>query len=182
MNERIKKLRKTLDLTQQEFSNCIGCSRNLVANYEIGNRNPSSSVINNICKTFHVSETWLRTGVGEMFDQTEETAVGRLCAELHASELESGIIRAYFRIDSRIREPFMQRLIQEMQNEYATVAPSSAETDKTEGARAEEQKTPIHVSEDGQNELNETALTVFQGLNPDQKQYFLDLMQGMIEP
>ena len=72
MNNRIKKLRKALDLTQQEFSNRIGCSRNLVANYEIGNRNPSSSVINNICKTFNVNEEWLRTGEGEMFAQRSE--------------------------------------------------------------------------------------------------------------
>lgn len=69
IGERIKKLRKSLELTQQEFSNRIGCSRNLVANYEIGNRNPSSSVINNICKTFNVSESWLRTGEGDMFIQ-----------------------------------------------------------------------------------------------------------------
>jgi len=74
LNERIKKLRKALDLTQQAFAEKIGCSRNLVANYEIGHRNPSSSVINNICKTFNVSETWLRTGAGEMFEQVNEAA------------------------------------------------------------------------------------------------------------
>lgn len=82
MNERIKKLRKALDLTQQEFSNCIGCSRNLVANYEIGNRNPSSSVINNICKTFNVSETWLRTGDGEMFIQKKPQPLDELLSTL----------------------------------------------------------------------------------------------------
>ena len=31
--------------------------------------NPSASVINNICKTFDVNETWLRTGEGEMLVQ-----------------------------------------------------------------------------------------------------------------
>ena len=36
-----------------------------MAGYETGRRNPSSSVVNN--KEFHVSETWLRTGSGEMF-------------------------------------------------------------------------------------------------------------------
>ena len=67
MNERIKKLRKALDLTQQEFAKRIGSTQNVVANYEIGRRNPSRAVINNICKTFHVSEEWLREGTGEMF-------------------------------------------------------------------------------------------------------------------
>lgn len=67
MKERIKKLRKALDLTQHEFATRIGSTQNVVANYEIGRRNPSRSVINNICKTFHVSEEWLKTGAGEMF-------------------------------------------------------------------------------------------------------------------
>lgn len=66
-NTRIRKLRKALDLTQVEFARRIGTTQNSVANYETGHRNPSSSVVNNICKEFHVSETWLRTGEGEMF-------------------------------------------------------------------------------------------------------------------
>ncbi len=67
MNERIKKIRKELELTQQEFASRIGTSQNVLANYEIGRRNPSASVINNICKTFSVNENWLRTGEGEPF-------------------------------------------------------------------------------------------------------------------
>ena len=66
-NTRIRKLRKALDLTQVEFARRIGTTQNSVANYETGHRNPSSSVVNNICKEFHVSETWLRTGEGGMF-------------------------------------------------------------------------------------------------------------------
>lgn len=69
MNERIKKLRKALNLTQQEFANRIGTTANVLTNYETGRRNPSSSVINNICKEFNVNETWLRTGEGEMLIQ-----------------------------------------------------------------------------------------------------------------
>lgn len=67
ISERIRKLRRMLDLTQTEFADAIGSSQNTLANYEIGRRNPSNSVINNICKTFSVNEAWLRTGEGEMF-------------------------------------------------------------------------------------------------------------------
>ena len=67
LGERIKKLRRELDLTQQEFAIRIGSTQNALTGYETGRRNPSRSVINNICKTFHVNEEWLRTGVGEMF-------------------------------------------------------------------------------------------------------------------
>lgn len=67
MKDRIKKIRKELDLTQQDFAMRIGTTANVLTNYETGRRNPSSSVINNICKTFNVNETWLREGTGEMF-------------------------------------------------------------------------------------------------------------------
>lgn len=67
MYERIKELRKHLNLTQQRFADAIGLKRNSVAQIELGDRSPSNSVINNICKTFDVNEVWLRTGEGEMF-------------------------------------------------------------------------------------------------------------------
>ncbi len=67
ISQRIKKLRRALDLTQQGFADRIGMKRNTVASYEIERNGPSNSVISLICKEFNVSETWLRTGKGEMF-------------------------------------------------------------------------------------------------------------------
>lgn len=69
MNERIKKLRKTLDFTQQEFADKLGIKRNTVATYERGNSDPSDAAVVLICREFNVSEAWLRTGEGEMFVQ-----------------------------------------------------------------------------------------------------------------
>ena len=66
MNERLKKLRKKLDMTQQEFADKMGIPRNNIAGYETGKRNPSDAVISLICKTDlpngKVNENWLRTG------------------------------------------------------------------------------------------------------------------------
>ena len=81
LNERIKIVRKKLDLTQKDFAEKIGSTQNVLANYEIGRRNPSNSVINNICKTFSVSEEWLRTGEGEMFNPAPSTALDALVEE-----------------------------------------------------------------------------------------------------
>lgn len=71
MNERIKQLRKVLDLTQQEFADRIGMKRNSIANYEIGRNTPIDAVIVSICREFNVNEDWLRTGEGEMFCKLE---------------------------------------------------------------------------------------------------------------
>lgn len=67
MNTRIKEIRESRNLTQEEFGKKIGSARNTIANYENGNRNPSNSVILSICREFNVNEEWLRTGQGEMF-------------------------------------------------------------------------------------------------------------------
>ena len=71
MNERIKELRKALDLTQQEFADRLGIKRGAVANYEIGRNTPIDSVIILLCREFRVNETWLRTGEGEMFQSVD---------------------------------------------------------------------------------------------------------------
>lgn len=67
MHERIKKLRKALDLTQREFGERIGVKPNTIATYEIGRNQPIDAVISLICREFNVNEEWLRTGEGEMF-------------------------------------------------------------------------------------------------------------------
>ena len=67
MKERLKKLRKSLDLTQQAFANKIGMKQNTIAQYEIGRTIPSNAIIFSICREFNVNETWLKTGEGEMF-------------------------------------------------------------------------------------------------------------------
>ena len=67
MKDRIKKIRKELDLTQQKFADRIGVKQNTVAQYEMGRNVPIDSVISLICREFNVSEVWLREGTGEMF-------------------------------------------------------------------------------------------------------------------
>ncbi len=67
MNERLKKLRRELGLTQQEFADKIGVKRNSLANYETGRNTPIDAIIVSICREFNVNEDWLRTGKGDMF-------------------------------------------------------------------------------------------------------------------
>ena len=83
MNERIKALRKELNLTQQEFANRINVKRNTVATYEMGRNQPIDAVISLICKTFNVNEEWLRDGNGEMFiERSPEEEVGYYVEDL----------------------------------------------------------------------------------------------------
>ena len=71
MKDRIKKIRKELDLTQQEFADKIGIKRNSLANYETGRNTPMDAIVTSICREFNVNEEWLRTGKGEMFNELD---------------------------------------------------------------------------------------------------------------
>ena len=81
LNERIKKLRKAIGLTQQEFAERLNIGRGTLANYEVGRNEPIDAVIALICKEFSVNEHWLRTGEGEMF--TQQTGEDELAAAVN---------------------------------------------------------------------------------------------------
>lgn len=116
MNERIKDLRTTLKLTQEDFGSRIGSARNTIANYESGNRKPSNAVIMAICREFNINEDWLRHGTGEMFREfTEDEKVATYVSQLLEDEGDNAfntiiieIMRTYNEL-----EPISQEIIKE---------------------------------------------------------------------
>ena len=67
MNDRIKKLRQALGLSQDEFGRRLGVTRGAVTNIELNKVEPKPLFVDLICREFNVSEEWLRTGAGDMF-------------------------------------------------------------------------------------------------------------------
>ena len=77
MNERIKEVRKTLNLTLEKFGERIGIKKSSLSTIESGKSNASEQTIKSICREFKVNEEWLRNGKGEMFldlSRSEEIA------------------------------------------------------------------------------------------------------------
>ena len=90
MKERIKKLRKVLDLTQQKFADRLGVKRNTVGQWECGINPLTDQTIVSICREFNVNEEWLRTGVGNMFiEQSEDVQIATFIGDLLKDEEES---------------------------------------------------------------------------------------------
>lgn len=74
MNNRLKELRKALGLTMEEFGEALGMSKNGISEIENernGVREPLIRLILSITWSGgrKVSEKWLRTGIGDMFEQ-----------------------------------------------------------------------------------------------------------------
>lgn len=73
MNERIKKLRQALNLSQDEFGKRLGVTRGAITNIELNKVEPKPLFVDLICREFNASENWIRTGEGEMFVEKTES-------------------------------------------------------------------------------------------------------------
>lgn len=69
MNDRIKEIRKALNLSQDEFAGKLGLTRGAITNIELHKTEPKPLLLDLICTTYNVNQYWLATGEGEMFIQ-----------------------------------------------------------------------------------------------------------------
>lgn len=103
MKNRLKELRKSLKLTQQEFGKNINLSGPNISNMEKGNVQLTPRNINEICSTYNVNKSWLENGEGEMFsDLTEDDEFNILIGRLLVDDDDSfkkKVIREMLKLD-----------------------------------------------------------------------------------
>ncbi len=128
MNKRIKAVRKAKDLTQTKFGERIGANRNQIAFAEGEGNNVSPVLVTAICQEYNVSESWLRTGEGEMFNPPK------------ADEDDLEVARRVLKAKIRALPPEAQRLIldlcleiQQAASEYPSAPPSAPPAKKNGG-------------------------------------------------
>ena len=94
MNERIRQIRKMLNLSQAEFGAALGITFTAVSKIELGVNTPSEQTLKLICQTYHVNYLWLTEGKGEMLEaETPAEMVERLMAG--ESPLAISIMKAF---------------------------------------------------------------------------------------
>lgn len=109
--ERLKELRKSLGLTLEKFGERIGLKKTVLSEYENGRKNMTPRTKLAICREFGVSERWLETGEGEMFQA--ETEEGR-----HLKKL---IDEALANRDDKFRTALLEIILQLDLDELETV-------------------------------------------------------------
>lgn len=88
--ERIRELRKALKLTLDRFGERVGVKKSALSQIENGKSGVTDQMIKSICREFDVSETWIRTGEGEMFPPVDRrTEIARLTRQLLNEEEDS---------------------------------------------------------------------------------------------
>lgn len=89
MKDRIKELRRALDLTQDEFGGRIGITKSSISTMESGRSNPSEQTLRSMCREFGASYLWLTTGEGSMFENgSDDAALHVMVDRVMASENE----------------------------------------------------------------------------------------------
>jgi transcriptional regulator with XRE-family HTH domain len=99
LGERLKYLRKTNKITQQQLANATGIKRGNISHYENNDFKPSSAASNSIAKFFKVSVNWLINGEGNMPKIIDEKSISKnenkvsACPQKCTSEKQFGIKR-----------------------------------------------------------------------------------------
>lgn len=127
LGERVRKIRRQKDLTQQDFGKRIGIKSNSVSLIESGGRNASDQVILAICREFGISEEWLRTGTGEMFEPEATNALDALVKERGISRAEQILIEKFLNLKPENRQAVMDYLL----DVAAAISDSAAATHTT---------------------------------------------------
>ncbi|MHC1703500.1 MAG: helix-turn-helix domain-containing protein [Tenuifilaceae bacterium] len=71
-NERLKEIRKTLELTQREFSEALDIKQGSYSDVERGKAGISAILLKNLIRRFRVNPLWLCEGEGGMFIENSE--------------------------------------------------------------------------------------------------------------
>jgi len=98
IGNRIKEIRTAVDITQVKFAERIAVAKSLVSELENGIKEPNERVIRLIISEFNISENWLRTGTGSMFNEDISAEVSEAM----------GIFKS---LDQRFREAALKMLV-----------------------------------------------------------------------
>ena len=108
MNNRIKELRKSLNLSQKNFGERIGLTRDNIANIEGDRAEIKDVIVKSVCREFNVSERWLRTGEGDMYLQPKDE-IADIVAEIIGMDSPIrdsiiGIVESYLKLDDQSKK------------------------------------------------------------------------------
>ena len=127
MNNRIREVREHFKLTQTEFGERLGVSRDVIGNIEYNRlKNPKQKepIIKLICSTFGVNELWLRSGEGEMFQaMTEDEELADYLGDVMNDEPES--FRRRLTIEMKNWTPEVWQMLEEICKRLATEKPDT---------------------------------------------------------
>ena len=130
MKDRIREVREHFGLSMEKFGSRIGIGKASISLLESGKNNPSIQTIALICREFGVNEQWLRTGEGEMFEQTRASVLDRLSTEYDLSREQRSVIEAFLDLDPQERDVILKYVHNVFDRSAKSTAQSTSMPDK----------------------------------------------------
>lgn len=122
INERIAEVVRASGLTKTAFGGKISLTQGMISLMCAGKTGVSDRTISDICRVFGVSETWLRTGEGEMhlnLDRKEELTA--IFAQIAASDdAKARLVKAFAMLPDEAYpklEEYIKKIAQELSKE-----------------------------------------------------------------
>lgn len=125
VNNRVKELRKKLNLSQESFGEKLGMKKSSISAIEKGTNALTNIVANLICKTYNVNYLWLTEGKGEMFE-TPDTALNDLIMQYDLNEVDTFLIKSYLNMTKEERAEFADVIL----NKLLTILKQELHTDQ----------------------------------------------------
>ncbi len=110
--ERVKEIRKTLNLTLEKFGEKLGVGKTAISNIEKGNRNLTEQMTKSICREYNVNYDYLIHGDGDMFDDLPQTIIDELCSQYNLSDTEKAIVEMYVSFPEDLRQVIKDKIIE----------------------------------------------------------------------
>ena len=107
-NERIKQVRKSLNLTLAVFGQSIGITSAAMSKVENGKRSVTEQVRKAVCREFGVSETWMLTGDGEMFENDVAHELDAAVKRYHLTQKDRVLIEKFMELPPDIRNGILE--------------------------------------------------------------------------
>ena len=93
IGERVKEVRKTLNLTQEEFGEKLCVTKQAISKLENGENKITEQMAKAICREYNVNYEWLVNGTGDML--ISDSIIDNLIAKYELSETGASLIKNY---------------------------------------------------------------------------------------
>lgn len=107
MNERLRILRDTLHLSQEEFGKRVGVTKTAISRLESGSNKITDRMLISISRAFNVDIDWLKTGRGDMFLPVSDDALDDFAIEYGLTDIAKDFIREFIKFTPEEQEELL---------------------------------------------------------------------------
>ena len=108
--ERVREIRKALNLTLEKFGMKLGVGKQAISKIEKGENSLTDQMAISICREYNVNYDYLMNGEGEMFDTLPQTILEELCKQYDLDGFDKILLEMYLEMTEAQREALKNKI------------------------------------------------------------------------